>query len=802
MQHYKNNSILLKPLTGKILNIIIRKLKNKQMKKVLLISFLIPILTLGKIIGQQNPSYELTGFIQSDKVNLRWAPKDYNSWKAGNQYGYKLTRYTLKLDGNKLNSEDQLLSELIILDDKKPLPEAAWESKAETNRFAGIAAGAIYGDTFEIEDIANNPTVRAINQMQEKDTRYSFSLMAADMDFEVAKDMALGYLDEDAIKTGSRYLYILTLGSGMDSIVINKGIFMADIDSVSSLKAIDQIQGTGGDKQASLEWSLPLDRNFTAYNLEKSTDGGATFVTVNQLPIVGIQSGDNNRIRVTDSLTNNTSDNIYRVRGINEFGVEGPPSDTVHVKGKASRELFYPYITSTLHLANQGLQITWEYRNISDIQKIKHVNVYKASSHNTEHLIKLNQNPLPVSQLSYIDPNPAASNYYVIKITDYANYEYSSISTLGQLQDSIPPAAPVQLVGQIDNFGNVQLSWKKNTETDMNAYRLFMSGFRDSLYVQVSSDLILDSFYYYYVDLETLTKKIYFKITAEDMHHNQSPMSAVCEITRPDKIAPSKPVFFEYKPTSQGILLSFITSSSDDVASHKLLRRNKGSRLWSTLYTIQGVQTGQQYAFVDSTVAKKVIYEYRVLAYDLSGNYSSSKIVEAVPFDNGIRGAIVNFSLTHVPYSPGTVTGQANQSSSPNPYPSEVNILQWNYYNMDELDRFEIYRSVDSVTYRLVDVVYLTKQTIHYDPALLAYIGPKKFFYIDLNLLKRKALSGTNGNPSGNGGTGTPGGNGGGNNPGGNNSSYSPRTYTYKVVAHHLDGGTSTFSNSLQVTIN
>ncbi len=119
--------------------------------------------------------------------------------------------------------------------------------------------------------------------------------------------------------------------------------------------------------------------------------------------------------------------------------------------------------------------------------------------------------------------------------------------------------------------------------------------------------------------------------------------------------------------------------------------------------------------------------------------------------------------------------------------------------------------------YQVIDVVYLNRDIHNYDPSLLQLVNRNKFYYIDLNMLAKlgNAAYGPTSNSTGsstgsNGGTTGPGGNtggGGGTNTGGGTSTgngypIGTRGYSYKILAHHNDGGTSAWSDPVFILVN
>jgi hypothetical protein len=787
-------------LKRKYLITLIHKLFN--MGKSYLLLFLLLFSCNISLIAQSKAEYSfgMTGFVDTNQIILRWAPLDVQSWIAGKYYGYKLSRFIYKNEGIPLEPEDVIASEEVLVYNIKPLPVEEWMAKIDTNlieeNYAGIAAGAIYGDTFEIEELSEHPAIRSFNSIKEQESRFSYGLMAADMDYTVAMDLGLGYIDNSASTDGEiEYMYIVTLSDEADpKLVKQPGVFLANPDSMSVLESIDTLFALPGDKAVAISWAIPLSSTYTAYNVEKSIDSGQTYIKVNDLPVVVIDGEYKSEVSFTDSLPNNSTIVSYRVRGLNAFGMQGPPSDTIQVKGKPSRLTCYALINGIEESLNNQMAIQWQLLQVDDINLLQELNLYRSPTHNGTY-IKVNSEPLPPSQTQYTDSFPEVSNYYKVIITDINGYEYESIHSLAQHADSIPPIAPVSLNGTCDKTGLVKLKWNKNTEEDLQGYRVYLSNFADSFYVQITKSLAIDSFYSYTTNINTLTKKLYFRVTAEDNRHNMSEMSATCEITRPDIVPPANPVLYNANATPPGIELSFVCSPSIDVKIHKLQKRKKGARIWSTIYTIDDVQlSGDMYAFLDSSVTHQYIYQYRVLAYDEAGNYSSSKLIELRGFDSGIRGNIFDVEVDKVEYTPSNTT--TFDTNFLNRYPNTVNIVQWRYTDTSDIYNFQIYRSVDDSPFRIYDVVYLPQNINHVPQEIQSFINTAKFWYVDLRMLGKYSFEGAlNGGQSGSGGGGSQGGGSGPNNNG-------ERTYKYKIIANHRDGSTSILSSDVNIVVN
>ncbi len=94
----------------------------------------------------------------------------------------------------------------VSADSIKPMTLNQWKSNfPQDHKYAPIAAQALYGKKFQLnEGDFNIAKVRAATQ--ESELRYSFALLVADFDADVASGLGLRFVDKDFEK-GMQYLY-------------------------------------------------------------------------------------------------------------------------------------------------------------------------------------------------------------------------------------------------------------------------------------------------------------------------------------------------------------------------------------------------------------------------------------------------------------------------------------------------------------------------------------------------------------------------------------------------------------------
>ena len=297
--------------------------------------------------------------------------------------------------------------------------------------------------------------------------------------------------------------------------------------------------------------------------------------------------------------------------------------------------------------------------------------------------------------------------YYRVEAVDLNGHRYITPSALVQMPDETPPAVPVGLTGRFITSDKVEMSWDLGTEEDLNGYRLFASNRRGLGYTQITTDIVVDNKFVFYVDPQFIVDSIYFKVLSTDHRENNSAKSAPLALARPDIIPPASPILYKVSPAPAGTEIGFRFSSSPDVDRHVLERKIKNAPGWVTVLTVQPEEE-EQYrenltpgevtttCFIDDATLERRPYEYRFLAYDKSGNVSSSEPMELIPYDSGLRGTIEAFTVA------------VECTPAPNlPFQDAYNLLEWiredieinGTVNTDSLSNLTIYQVITNQEY-------------------------------------------------------------------------------------------------------
>ncbi|AZA74936.1 fibronectin type III domain-containing protein [Chryseobacterium indoltheticum] len=552
---------------------------------------------------------------KKNHISLRWAVDEPISWQKANKTGFVLKRYTLSRDGKLLDKPEE--KDLGIF---KPASEAEWKKIVEKNDNAATVAQSLFGDTFEVEMGEKQGKLEGVvNKSQEVEQRFSYALMAADLDFEVAKLAGWAYKDVN-IKSNERYLYSVSINqnnsSGVSALVV-KGDAVAEVSSNSDLpKPVDFI-GIFKDQTVTISWEyLQLRDTYTSYYVEKSENGSA-FKSLGDLPVMNMNDTDGRQAQgmtFVDSLAQNNSKFSYRIRGKTIFGDYGPYSDAISGKGKKSLEIT-PRISNFKISEDEQIAINWEFPN--EVEKDIIAFELLHSETDLENTYKVVKNKIPVIDRALVTKSLASSNYYKIQAIGKNKDKRESFAVLVQPNDITPPETPLELKGKIDSLGIVHLQWKANSEKDLEGYHIFRGIQKGDEMVRITPQAISKNIYKDNVVLENLNSTVYYYVTATDIRKNQSKPSIILELEKPDKVKPQAPVFTEYKLEEDGkITLSWLRSYSDDVALHQLYRQDKdgADKSWKMIYEAKDIQPN--FIYTDKNVEADKRYAYYLLAID------------------------------------------------------------------------------------------------------------------------------------------------------------------------------------------
>jgi fibronectin type 3 domain-containing protein len=585
-------------------------------------------------VGFGQESVQLIGRAHADSIVLRWAPTSPTAWQLLNKFGYQVERYTILRNGKMLDQPEHVkLSTQALV----PQPLAQWEALAEKDKYVAIAAQAIYGQSFELTESYSSDMVQVFNAAKEQEQRFSFALLSADLSAQVARYAALGLVDKN-IRPNEKYLYRVYSAAPAEVLQADTGFVYLGVEDTLALPKPVRVGAEFGNGMALLKWNKSYYENiYIAYQVERSADG-KNFSPISELPITNTEAPHGYKpewMFKLDSLPQNGTTYYYRVKGLTPFGELGPPSDIISGKGFVPLKA-NPAVTAAEVANHTGIKLNWQFDKETE-KLLKGFAILRASKANG--MYETLEPLVPAAQRQFTDTRAQTVNYYKVVALSKAGEEVESFPYLAQLEDSIPPSAPTQLVGQIDSTGSVQLQWAASPEADVLGYRIYRSNFDSNEFTQLTRDPVEATRFTDKINVKTLTKNIYYKLVAVDNRQNPSSFSEVLALDRPDVLPPVSPAFSAARSTKQGIALRWNRSSSEDVAQHLLYRREGGSSNWQLIAYF--ADTTSQY--VDKALGPGRFYEYTLLAKDKQGLESEPALpVRAKKLKDIIKPAIKN----------------------------------------------------------------------------------------------------------------------------------------------------------------
>ncbi len=747
------------------------------------------IVCLGPIFSQADSEeklqVQLIAKVEDGKVWIRWAPSNMKSWYWGITNGYRLSRYTIIDNGDTLNLAHQLDSKVELASQILPYSEEEIRNNVQAeNDQIDLAVGVLYEPSFVIDSmIGETGFARAYADQSDRESRFIFGLFTADQNFEIAKALALAYVDEDA-KSGFVYFYHVEFLGDVDSTLLRNGGIEVDIDAHYSLPQPGLIQVEQAiDTSILLVWDISLlESYYSSYNIERSTDS-ISFTKINTLPLVSTDQNGNDQsvVYFSDDIPSMKYDYYYRVKGVSPFGQEGPSSPIVKVTPKHSPKSSPPRITN-LDIVSDDVNVDWDFPS-GEEALISGFKIYRAQNALGPFVLI---DSVEKNVRTWTDSDPITTGYYRIAAMDNAGVEVSAADRLIQLDDETPPAVPSGLNCIVDVNGLVSVTWSPVTDESLRGYRVFSGNGEEGNFGEETTTAISDTMFQFQTEIQTLTRDLYVKVQSLDERENYSDYSEPCHAMRPDKVPPSKPVLLRANPLVMGVQLEWIHSASSDLEKHLVQRKRKVDSGWTTMLEIDPAGDSEQPngvadvtttvdggKLLDTLAAYPQEYQYRVLALDVSQNQSSSEILSAVPFDSGHRGEITDLEAdTTYDY---TISSVAYYTVG----------LTWEYTSLKGLYDFQIYRSVDGKPMRAYKTTNGRGGVNFEEVALSAgveQVTPGTFSWTDPEMGNATIMAQSGYQASH---VGWP----------------VRRTFKYQVMARHFDGGWSPVSEVVEIQV-
>lgn len=378
---------------------------------------------------------------------------------------------------------------------------------------------------------------------------------------------------------------------------------------------------TPGDQVMTLQWSHhDYKLLFVAYQVERSTNG-QNFESLGAPRIFNglTNAGQLGMISYVDSLPKNYSDYWYRVRGYDVFGILSKPGEAIQVSGIDMTPPKPPTHVHVEQVAPSVVNVTWAHEPATDLKGFQ---VIGSMTPQGEYQ-RLHETLLgPRERFFQFDISEYLFRYYRILAVDTAKNASASDLAYLVVVDTVPPEVPTDLRVEIDSNRVVKLSWSASTSEDIKGYRLMKAYHPSQGFVPITPKPVSGLSFIDSIPKQRIDRKVYYQLIALDRHFNHSAPAPFVAAPIPDHFPPTPPLLTHVERLESGeILLKWNPSSSDDVASYKIVR------------TIDSDSTVVEIPLTSSDVVKHIdpdlkstpflFATYAVAAIDSSGNVSN-----------------------------------------------------------------------------------------------------------------------------------------------------------------------------------
>lgn len=612
-------------------------------KIVTLLILLASLIKLQTSLAQDFPAPEkprLHALIRTygDSIVLRWAPDNAAAWFFTNKYGYQIIR-------GYVTSDSLYVSDTLNSAPLKPMSlEQMMAHFDPSDTLAAIAAQALYGEEFAPVSISEKDggVLKSMQQQHDlQQMRFAFAMQAADFSSKVAEAMALRFCDKN-VQQGIIYDYYIKTLVPEHIVEVVPATCIIQCLPAEALEAPKDVNiRQMSNYRVELIW--PRDNN-TGFFIERSTDEGKTYKSLNikpyftTLPDLDFEQGNDEALfyralledyHIFGDSINAGEKYSYRIKALTSFAEYTPYSEALIIETVDMEPPTPPLLESPEMFDNRIAKISW-FEETTDIDLAGYF-VEKASSP-LETFKALHENILDKSVKQFIDTSAyqLPVNYYRVRAVDNAgNISFSTI-VAANMNDMFPPETPKNFNGMIFIDGVVELYWDSNFEIDLKGYRILYANHPDHEFVLLTPEPIAETFFQDSISLNTLTKKIYYKVLAEDKSGNLSKPTEMLILSKPDLVPPTVPAVLNAHQDEENVYITWTSSSSNDVIGYRIFRKSTQSDFWDLLHNIDALNVKKSIELKDAPPPSEVYYEYTIEAIDEAGN--TSGICKPIPF--------------------------------------------------------------------------------------------------------------------------------------------------------------------------
>lgn len=366
---------------------------------------------------------------------------------------------------------------------------------------------------------------------------------------------------------------------------------------------------------AKMNWQAE-ERRFYGANIYRRTSLDTTWRKLNKTPIVQSETPG---APASDAMFHDVDLRerviyYYRIAGLDFFGEETALSETATLPVGDLTPPPAP-LNPGRRVSVLDVTVTWEIHPSEDLAGF---HVYR-SNKSEGPFSRVTTNLLSDADTSFVDvvPQPGFYYYYVAAI-DAAGNESVSFTILAEVQDVIPPAAPVNVIAKSDT-GKITVQWKANVEPDMLGYHIFRTINEDQKnnFVLINAEPLRDTFYVQVLP-ENASNDFLFKVVAVDTILNRSEPSEVVSSRLPDVTPPIKPFVKSVTLNGDSVIIAWLENPENDLSGFNVYRYEDGQERMK----INSILIDANQLYYHDTITAGGTYYYQLEAVDKTGNAS------------------------------------------------------------------------------------------------------------------------------------------------------------------------------------
>ena len=528
---------------------------------------------------------------KGDCVMLRWAPDKFPAWYLANKYGYNVLRT------DEAGRVDTLAKKLF------PMPLEEMKLRYEpSDSLAGAAAQMLYGKGSELDNaIANDGAEGIVQLYEEQQTRFAYAMLLAEIRPDLAKTMALFYVDSTAAK-GKEYTYKVTTNIPRKEM----NLIYKDVTVVNKKAPVPQynpvIKDSIGVDGRSIRIFWPMDIAFTVYDIECRYNSGE-WKKLNERPFMTLRTYEDESVaqNIFEHAGIEPGSYEFRICGYDSFGEKSEYSNVHKVELPDMIPPAAPLIKYfRLERPDENTVIAdmvWE-KNIMEPDFVGY-DIYYYNPQIDSTWVKLNEQLLaPSDTIFRCEVTYLGTGRVTIMSVDTLGNTSAAMPQEMFIADFTAPAPPTGLEYVMSPTGSLLIKWQASKDKDVAGYQLYYANDTTHTFVQKAGRSTRGTAMFDTLQVNGVAQRYtYYRLKAYDYSGNESKFSQTLQVKRKNYDAPRPCRIDSMWQDTKNVYMSWYPSSEYDVEKFYVYRRLEGEEINELIgvLPIDSVKNGRLY---------------------------------------------------------------------------------------------------------------------------------------------------------------------------------------------------------------